>query len=555
MREAAVKRRTSLRRALLVGAHVYAALILLLFALSKAEAYRAGIGAALEALLVIGLLTGYGRGGWREIVRKKNLLPACVPALGLFYPLSLYLGERLLVPTLMLLSLPVFSLLVYAVRRFIRALAEEDSPLFAHAGETALSPRRTALLCGCFALTLLLVFHRTEFFPYGMTADSYNQWMQIHGQIPYSDIHSIGHTLLLALLLRVRDSFTFVVVLQLVLTALVFTLFFRAAAKRGAHACFLMLLAAVFLTPVAPIDVLCYPLKDVPYTLCVILLTGLLMRYVQQQRFPVWEALLFGALLALVYEFRKNGVVLLLVLSLSYTVSSLRKRAWKQLAAFGLSVAVVLGGIHWVAYDVLKTESPENGWGVQVFATGLVAAAKDGKATPEEREAIAALLPLDWAESAYKPWYLNDMLWWGDGDTRIEQDPSLAVFNNGLVLAMCEHRAEIVKLYVRLLPRHALAYIKNILYSTHMIWGIQPTQCLPMSNVFLLLWLYLLVDERWSAERKKRGWPVFLPMLLNLVSIAISTVTNELRYLLPTTLLCPLLTLYIILNGRRESLS
>jgi len=538
---------------MLVASPLYAALVLLLFSRSSEAGYRRALGVGLELLLLAWLLLRYGRGSLHGLVGRKNLLPACLPALGLFYPLSLFLGERLLVPALMLLSVPAFCLLVRAVRRFIRAMAAEESPLLRQDGEKTLSPRLTALLCFGFALALLLAMRGLLFYPYGSTVDSDNQWMQIHGQIPYSDIHSIGHTLLLALLLRVWDSFSFVVLAQLGLTALVFALCCRLAAGRGLQGSFLLLLAAVFLTPVAPIDVLFYPLKDVPYTLCVILATMLLIRHTEAGRFRTREALAFGVLLALVYELRKNGVVLLVFISLYYMISALRDKAWKQLAAFALALTAVLGAVHVYAYGVLKTESPENGWGVQVFATGLVAAAQDNNATPAEREAIAALLPLDWAEGTYQPWNLNDMLWWEDGDPRIENDPGLAVFNNGFVLAMCEHRAEIVRLYIRLLPRHVISYCKNILYSTSLIWGIQPSDHMPMSNSLLLLWLYLLADELWTKEKRKRAWPIFLPVTLNLVSIAISTVTNEPRYLLPTTLTCPILTMYILSTANSRS--
>ena len=117
---------------------------------------------------------------------------------------------------------------------------------------------------------------------------------------------------------------------------------------------------------------------------------------------------------------------------------------------------------------------------------------------------------------------------------------------------MCEHRGEIVRLYFKLMPKHLAACVKNVLYSTQSIWGAQSSDHLSFSNVFLLAWLWLLVREVWDRRMRRTLWPVFLPVLLNVVSIAISTVTNELRYLLPTTLLCPILTLYILCKARES---
>ena len=94
--------------------------------------------------------------------------------------------------------------------------------------------------------------------------------------------------------------------------------------------------------------------------------------------------------------------------------------------------------------------------------------------------------------------------------------------------------------------------IKNVLYSTHAIWGAQGSDHVPFSNIFLLVWLWLLVCQLWSRQTRRAYWPVFLPVLLNIVSIAISTATNELRYLLPTMLMCPFLTLYVISHRDRE---
>lgn len=541
------------RRGMLLVAAGYAALVLAVFSRSSEARFRLGCGLALEALFCLPLVARYARGGLQRIASPRNAGLAVLLALSLYEPFYRLMGPRKLLYLLLALLVPLLMLLVHSVRGLIAELAGTESAAFLRPEEPRRDPRVTALLTGLGAALLLTAFWLLFFYPYGNTADSENQWMQVHGQIPYSDIHSIGHTLFLGLLLKLSDSFVTVVAVQIVLAALVWGLFAHDFARRSVHGAFLAVLLAGFLTPAAAIDAWCYPLKDAPYTVCVALLTWLLMRYLDRDhRLTVREGIALGVLLALIYEFRKNGVVLLLFVGLYFLVELLRRKAWKPLVSAALALALVLGGVYAYAYGELKTESPPNGWGVQVFGTGLVAMAEDGTATPEELAQIRELVPLDWALEEYRPWDLRGMLWHSDHDPRIEEDPSLAVFNNGFVLAMCEHKGEIVRLYFSLLPRHLAACVRNVLYSTQSIWGAQGSDHLPFSNVFLLAWLWLLVRELWDRRMRRTLWPVFLPVLLNVVSIAISTVTNELRYLLPTTLLCPILTVYILCKARES---
>ena len=433
-----MRRVTAARRGMLLAAIGYAALVLVVFSRSSDARFRLYCGLGLELLFCAPLVLRYARGALKTVFSRRNVLTACLLSLSLYEPFYRLVGPRKLLYLLLVLLLPVLTLLVHSVRALIAELAGPESAVYFQPEEPGGNARTTALLTGLGAALLLTAFWLLFFYPYGNTADSENQWMQVHGQIPYSDIHSIGHTLFLGLLLKLSDSFVTVVAVQIVLAALVWGLFAHDFARRRVHGAFLAVLLAGFLTPAAAIDAWCYPLKDAPYTVCVALLTWLLMRYLDRDhRLTVREGIALGVLLALIYEFRKNGVVLLLFVGLYFLVELLRRKAWKPLVSAALALALVLGGVYAYAYGVLKTESPPNGWGVQVFGTGLVAMAEDGTATPEELAQIRELVPLDWALEEYRPWDLRGMLWHSDHDPRIEEDPSLAVFNNGFVLAMC----------------------------------------------------------------------------------------------------------------------
>jgi hypothetical protein len=63
--------------------------------------------------------------------------------------------------------------------------------------------------------------------------------------------------------------------------------------------------------------------------------------------------------------------------------------------------------------------------------------------------------------------------------------------------------------------------------------------------VFLLSALLLAMFARIRRGERRRFWLAMLPILCNVVSILISTVTNEIRYLMPTFLLTPVLLLYV----------
>ena len=266
------------RRGMLLVAAGYAALVLAVFSRSSEARFRLGCGLALEALFCLPLVARYARGGLQRIASPRNAGLAVLLALSLYEPFYRLMGPRKLLYLLLALLVPLLMLLVHSVRGLIAELAGTESAAFLRPEEPRRDPRVTALLTGLGAALLLTAFWLLFFYPYGNTADSENQWMQVHGQIPYSDIHSIGHTLFLGLLLKLSDSFATVVAVQIVLAALVWGLFAHDYARRSVHGAFLAVLLAGFLTPAAAIDAWCYPLKDAPYTVCVALLTWLLMR-------------------------------------------------------------------------------------------------------------------------------------------------------------------------------------------------------------------------------------------------------------------------------------
>ena len=64
--------------------------------------------------------------------------------------------------------------------------------------------------------------------------------------------------------------------------------------------------------------------------------------------------------------------------------------------------------------------------------------------------------------------------------------------------------------------------------------------------LILLLLLLLATGACWNARTWKKHWVIFLPIVCSVLSIFVSTITNEYRYILPTFTLFPVLLLYIV---------
>lgn len=86
---------------------------------------------------------------------------------------------------------------------------------------------------GGVCLLFLLLLWRLCYFPFMDTLDTQSQWDQIHGLRPYSDLHALGHTLFLQLLLLIWDNYTIVVLAHLLMVAAVYGLFAELLCRKG----------------------------------------------------------------------------------------------------------------------------------------------------------------------------------------------------------------------------------------------------------------------------------------------------------------------------------
>lgn len=257
------------------------------------------------------------------------------------------------------------------------------------------------------------------------------------------------------------------------------------------------------------------------------------------------KAVLLGVCLALITLFRYNGIVVTLGCGLWFVWRFVRARQLRQLLAMAAAALVCAAGVELYVRQALRPDSLENGFSIQVFGSGVAAVvACGGEITPAQWERIQAVLPVRWMEEKYGSWTHAGLIWDWDNDPRL-QDPNLRVFNNGFVLSMGMHKEEVVRLYLSLLPRNLGLLFRDVLYNTSSVYGIY-TENFPSCNVFLTGLLAFAAAVRWRRSQWRERWAAALPILCNMLSIAISTITNEFRYLLPTAALFPFLLLYVL---------
>ena len=468
-------------------------------------------------------------------------------ALGVLCALSLYSLLHTLPAALawgiILAAMPLLTLLFALLEMFLAAFSD------AMIGP---SDRRHVLRAGlfgaCFYLVFLLLLWQIGRYPVYQYEDSINQWLQIHGELSYCDIHSIGHTIYLKLLLGLWDTYDAVVLFQFALLSAMMGLFSAHLARRGVGLWAIALALSAFLFPSIVANLYTSSLKDVPYALALGFMTLLILRWLDEPDSfngpGMWRAFALGLALAAAYVLRKNGVVLLILLGGFFALCFAARKMLAQLALLIAGCALLIIGVNSYGYGVLKASSPANGFGLQVFGSGIAAVVNEGDPSPEELAEIDAVLPVDWMRENYDPWDGTTLLWRFAPD-HPDWDRDMQVFNNHYVLRMGENQGEVLRLYLRLLPRHPWVMARSVLRGTWSVWGVNH-----LAFIGLLMAAFFARRHQSGARaigrRRFGALLALMPILLNALSIAISATTNEIRYLLPTYMLMGPMMLYLL---------
>lgn len=467
---------------------------------------------------------------------------ACIPLLSGALNLSLPLCAVGVCALFCLFLL--FCLCLQGALRVHQPAAATTSPRAAFWPVFAVS---AASLCGIWA----------RYFPSETSGDVLNQWQQIHGEIPYTDVHAVAHTLFLKGLYTLWNSTGAAVLAHIVLISLLYACFARRFAARGgcvaAFACF-VLLANTCLD--AAYSTYMWPLKDTPYTICLGFLTLLLMRWADGEKtLSPFAAIGLGACLALAALLRYNGLVPAVLCGALFAVRLWKSRQLRALAVAALTALVLTAGVQLTARYALQVESPANGTSVHIFGSGIAAVvAKDGVLTPEQAAQIEALYPVDWMKKHYNDWS-HPNLFWAEEPQDAQQLAALRAEGaevyggNTFMAALGLHKAETIRLYFSLLPRNLGLLLQDWLYNTVAYWGIGDVLFF-QSHVFICMLLVLAAFTLLTRAQRRARWWIALPLLANLASVMVAAATNEDRYVLITFTLAPVLLADMLLQKK-----
>ncbi len=411
-------------------------------------------------------------------------------------------------------------------------------------GFDSLKPRQAFIEVFVAVFISLVAFWLYRYYPSGISPDIIYQREQVLGNLPFTDIHAPFHTLIIMGFNSIRDSNNIIVLSNIFLISLMAALFADYFYKKGIDVKWLIVLYVIFTFTKMTIYYM-YPYKDIPYTLVLGMVTYLLMRIMDGAETKIVHSIVFGMLLTLCWYLRYNGIICTAFVSIYLIYMFIKKRLVKQLIAFILSFAILSVGIHFILYDVMKCEHVENGFSVQVFGSGISSVvAHDGNITQDQLNEVDEILGLEWINENYDEWATKKLIWEVETNdpNGFFKEPKNQVYNNFFVVGMGKHRSEVIKLYLSLFIKNPLICMKDFALNTYHIWGYENS----FSNIFLLSILLLATFVFWKGKNSKAYWIVFVPVVANILSIAISTITKELRYLMPTTTLFVPLFLYVI---------
>ncbi len=481
--------------------------------------------------------------GGKHRILSASALIGCVAA-AVIMGLGAYCGIAF--GQLYLLNKPEITVPFIAFFYFLfLALACDNSLFSAGINRAAKKPQAVdyLMLAGLLLAALFVIYK--DYFPYGTSPDTINQWNQIHGKLSYNTIHSIGHTIFLKVLLSICDSYTIVIIVHILGIIWLYLLFASWFCSKGIDIRIVAFVEAMSLLW-AGNKAYFFPWKDLPAALCIGFITYCYLKISDQETISAVDSFGLGLAVAWTALFRLNGIIAAVVCGVSFLYYTGKRGLYRQLLAGILAVVVAVGGVKCYTDFVLKPVEMENGFSLQILASGIAAVAAADELTPEEEAAVSEILSIDWMKSTYhSSMNKRDLIWRSDRSERISQNADLQIFNNEFVLALGAHKKAVVLLFLKLLPHHLGTILKDLIGSMKMTWALDSAGFI--SNHITLILVLILLSLR--ANLKLRDIWIFVPCICNTVSIMISTITNEVRYLLPTFFLLPAFLLFILWKG------
>ena len=481
------------------------------------------------------------------------------------------------------------TLLLYSSWLFLRSCINRDKLTGPQSAQFVLRVFLYALPC----LLIWGLFLGVNW-PGILSPDSIDQWNQAHTFANLNDWHPVGHTLLIFLLTRVWDSPAMVSIFQIVSLALLWGWVLSYLESQGLPQQLLLVFSWVFaLVPYNGI-MLNILWKDIPYTIASLLLVFLLGRIWYSQGTwikPFRHQIVFALALASPYLLRHNGLALLILIPpiLLWT----HFKFWKPVLLAGvLAVILVFSVRNGIAFGLLKAQPVTDAlqYTIPLQHIGAVIS-NDGKMSADQKQLAERLLPLSLWKTAYDPYNADNL-----------SKPWGTVQDNAILWKISQNKSELLRLFFDLTIQNPSIVWRSELALNSIQWRIlDPSgkKRVIQSNLFpfqtgvigdikifnsqvipninkntplakilrdylkestqnnlsaILFWrggLYLFLTVCLAVFMiLERGWRsviLFIPILANVLSLAIAMTVQDFRYIYPDVLPVFLLALFCLL--------
>jgi Family of unknown function (DUF6020) len=428
-------------------------------------------------------------------------------------------------------------------------------------------------------IVAVLLTYWVAFYPAAMTPDSLAQWDQAHTG-DFNDWHPVIFTWIIMFLTWLWDSPGIISLLQIFMISTVVAYSLFQFEKIGVPKKFLYGVTAFFvILPVSGI----FPIiiwKDVLYSAFMLLFSTHVFNIVYSKGLWIrnkWSiaGLLFSSI-GLVF-FRHNGfpvfIIVLLALLITY------RARWKQLA----TVFIVMIGLHFImsgpvfkALDVTPSD-PNEALSIPTQQLALIVI-KDGEMSESEKQYVNDIFPLELWEERYKPYNTNPIKFsWEEYDRDVIFEDfgkyvktwfSLWWKNPGIAFEAFFTHTSLVWQMNQPENGYTDTYVTNIYYGNEQ--GLVDKILVPsitngvsqyLENTKewfgFIIWrpaVYFSLMLVFSVVAIARnGWKyglVFLPILLNILSVMAALPAQDFRYLYSNTLVVFLLFMMMFVKQR-----
>lgn len=240
-------------------------------------------------------------------------------------------------------------------------------------------------------------------YPGGVNYDVANQWQQAHSG-EFNNWHPVFHTLLLWLVSRVRDSYPFVVAVQIVVFSLALSYLTHVLHRSGVPA-WLALCAHTLVCLSQPVrNPLMYAGKDAAMTIGIVVLCAQSIRLLYSRgrwlKNP-WHALAFGLLLAYTDLVRKNGMMwtLVLLVCVFFAYRACRRQTLLSAGVMAAVLLLVQGPLYGALDVVYPSNFTEESVGVPMTVLWDIRASEPDRLDPQADAFLRELSPGDdWRE-------------------------------------------------------------------------------------------------------------------------------------------------------------